>query len=270
MAALPDSQDVTLAFADSDLFQCWKKKVKQGRECSLLLEHTNGKVTTTFKVSKDVKSDVKAPKTDSKSLAEKKKQPRGGKKLAKLLAYHKSLVDDKGLPPSNLMVQHAAEMSSPSPPAQKPRQEGGSPLKCDQCDKTFKSKQKLGNHIRNKHTELQKPEEFRGAEAETSLNVSVSSEERSLPLNNSIVKADTPVKIDNEKSNTYSRLEKAASYDERDQEELDRVSSIIDETGNCEFCNYSCPNPSNTSFDGPPDIWDHMEKHHPKEYEWFA
>ena len=77
MAALPDSQDVTLAFADSDLFQCWKKKVKQGRECSLLLEHTNGKVTTTFKVSKDVKSDVKAPKTDSKSLAEKKKQPMG-------------------------------------------------------------------------------------------------------------------------------------------------------------------------------------------------
>ena len=67
--------------------------------------------------------------------------------------------------------------------------------------------------------------------------MSVFNEERlniSLSLNNSIVKVDTPVKIDDYKSNTYSRLEKAASYDEHDREELDWVSSIIDETRNCD------------------------------------
>ena len=111
----------------------------------------NGRDTTTFKVSKDIKSDARAPKIYSKSLAEKKMQPTGGKKLAKLLAYHKRLVLEKGLPPRN-MVQHASDTSSPSPPDQKPGQEGGSTFKCDQCDKTFKSKQKIGNHIRNKHT----------------------------------------------------------------------------------------------------------------------
>ena len=76
-----------------------------------------------------------------------------------------------------------------------------------------------------------------------------------------------------EKTNTYTRLEKAASYDDRDQEELDRVSEIIHETGNCEFCHYQCPNPAGIggiAFDGPPDIWDHMGKHHPEEYEWFS
>ena len=76
-----------------------------------------------------------------------------------------------------------------------------------------------------------------------------------------------------EKTNTYNRLEKAASYNDQDQEVLDRVSEIIDETGNCEFCNYQCSNPARIggiAFDGPPDIWDHMEKHHPKEYKWFS
>ena len=94
-----------------------------------------------------------------------------------------------------------------------------------------------------------------------------------ITLDNSIVKADTPVKTDMEKTNTYSRLEKAASYDDRDQKELDRVSEIIHETGNCKFCHYQCPNPAGfgaIAFNGPPDIWDHMEKHHPKEYEWFS
>ena len=47
-----DSQDVTLASADPDLLLCWERKVKQGKECSLLLEYRSGKVTTTLKVSK--------------------------------------------------------------------------------------------------------------------------------------------------------------------------------------------------------------------------
>ena len=77
--------------------------------------------------------------------------------------------------------------------------------------------------------------------------MSVLSEERSntsLPWDNLIVKADTPVKTDMEKTNTYSRLEKAASYNGRDQQELDRVSEIIHETGICKFCHYQCPNPA--------------------------
>ena len=86
----------------------------------------------------------------------------------------------------------------------------------------------------------------------------------SYPLDNSTVKADTPVKTDMEKTNTYSRLEKAASYHDKDQKELDRT---------CEFCHYQCPNPAEIggiAFTGPPDILDHMEKHNPKEYEWFS
>ena len=77
----------TLAFADLDFLQCWKKKVKQGRECSLLLEHKNGKVSTTLKVSNAARSEARAPKTDSKSLAENKNPKKSGSKLAKLLAY---------------------------------------------------------------------------------------------------------------------------------------------------------------------------------------
>ena len=177
-----------------------KKKVKQGRECSLLLKHKNGKVTTTLKVSKDVKSEARFPKTDSKSEAENKNQTKGGRKLATLLAYHQRLVDEKGLPPSNLMVQHAAEMSSTSSPAQKPGQEDiFNTFKCDLCQILLKTKQKLGKHMRNKHTDLQKPEELRGAEANQYLNLSVFSEERSntsLSLNHSIVNAESSEKLD--------------------------------------------------------------------------
>ena len=46
---------------------------------------------------------------------------------------------------------------------------------------------------------------------------------------------------------------------------------MIHDTGNCEFCEYHCPDPAGgIAFDGPPDIWDQMEKHHPKEYDWFS
>ena len=80
------------------------------------------------------------------------------------------------------------------------------------------------------------------------------------------VNADTSYKSEDTDKKKYSRLEKAASYNDRDQEKLDRISGFIHESGNCEFCCFHCPNPANTTFDGPPDIWDHMEKEHPKEY----
>ena len=95
-----------------------------------------------------MKSEVRAPTTDSKSLAEIKKKKKGEKKLSKLLAYHKRLVDEKELPPSNLMLQHAAESSSSSPPVEKPRQEDRSTFKCDLCEKLLKTKRKLGKHMK--------------------------------------------------------------------------------------------------------------------------
>ena len=122
-----DVTDVTLALVDQDLLQCWKLKVKQGKECSLLLDFTNGKLSTTLKLSDpripEAKSNslesfkVKTPKTPTSSDAhaeKKKKKPRdiGTKnKLEKLLAYHQRLVDEKGLPPSRLMIEHAAAVA---------------------------------------------------------------------------------------------------------------------------------------------------------------
>ena len=123
MAAPKDLQDVTLALADPDLINCWERNVKQRRKCSLLLELRNGKVPTTLKVGN---SETRTPKPNSKSLAKNNKKEKGAKKQTKLPAYQKFLVDEKGLPPKNLTIQHAAGTSSPSQPPHKPRQDGGS------------------------------------------------------------------------------------------------------------------------------------------------
>ena len=195
MAAGPkDSKDVTLASADPDLVLCWEQKVKQGRECSLLLEFKNGKVTTTLKVCKPRSFEAKALNVNLKSQAEKKgeKQKRKKPNLTKLLAYHKRLVEERGLPPSNLMLKQAAEASSPAPSTQNPGKEL-SYFKCDHCEYKFKLKRNLMKHIRNKHKSIQKPEVLRGEVIYVSLNMSAASEERSnisLPENDSIVKLD--------------------------------------------------------------------------------
>ena len=41
--------DVTLACVDPALLQCWEEKVRQGADCSLLLKHRKGKITTILK-----------------------------------------------------------------------------------------------------------------------------------------------------------------------------------------------------------------------------
>ena len=43
--------DVTLAFADISLLQCWEEKVRQGAECSLILKHNKGRTITILKSS---------------------------------------------------------------------------------------------------------------------------------------------------------------------------------------------------------------------------
>ena len=132
--AAANSMDVTLVPVDTSILSCWEEKVKQGIECSLLLKHSKGKVITTLKCS----SDLKPPKAggvsnltpstqaEEKGRVKKKRRTnnRGGKKrkLASLLAYHQRLVVEKGLPPSRLMLEQAAQtqLSSPVKGTQKP------------------------------------------------------------------------------------------------------------------------------------------------------
>ena len=44
----PELSDVTLALVDANVLACWEDKVKLGLECSLLLKHSDGKITTTL------------------------------------------------------------------------------------------------------------------------------------------------------------------------------------------------------------------------------
>lgn len=103
--------DITLAYADPNLLLCWDEKVEQGSECTILLKHSKGKVKTILR-TRSVK--ILHPKVlPSAALlstpAEKKKKKNGNKKkrLEALLSCHQRLVEDKGLPPSRLMLQHA-------------------------------------------------------------------------------------------------------------------------------------------------------------------
>ena len=46
--------DVTLASVDQGLLLCWEEKVKMGENCTLILQYSGGKVTTSLKSSKSV------------------------------------------------------------------------------------------------------------------------------------------------------------------------------------------------------------------------
>ena len=130
--AAANSLDVTLVPVDTSILSCWEEKVKQGIECSLLLKHSKGKVITTLKCSVDwpirnagsVRHFAPSTQAKEKGGTKKKKKNKGGKKrkLESLLAYHQRLVEEKGLPPSRLMLEQAAQKqpSSPSKESQKP------------------------------------------------------------------------------------------------------------------------------------------------------
>ena len=117
--------DVPLVSADASLLSCWEEKVKLGVDCSLVLKHSKGKVVTILKCSSAI---AKRPPTSSSSPAassttspqaeeKKKKKNKGGrkKKLEAMLSYQKRLVVEKGLPPSRLMLEHAALAESLPP-----------------------------------------------------------------------------------------------------------------------------------------------------------
>ena len=96
--AATDSPDVTLALVDTSILSCWKEKVKQGHECSLLLTHSKGKVFTTFKCSMVIKSPEARENCHLAPQAEEKRKPkknkgRKKKRLESLLAFHQRLLD---------------------------------------------------------------------------------------------------------------------------------------------------------------------------------
>jgi hypothetical protein len=183
---VPDLSNVTLACADPDILSCWEGKVKQGLECTLTLQHKLGKITTTIQCHSYMSLDAKAlpsEKCQADKLKKKKKNKGGkSKKLESLLLYHKRLVDEKGLPESELMKKHAA--ISPAPPVKH-----GNMFSCDLCDYTSTSQRGVKTHKGHKHKE-----QLREGQGEDSLEVSFRNEVRedeiSVPLAESIFNAE--------------------------------------------------------------------------------
>jgi hypothetical protein len=159
--------DVTLASVDPALLSCWEEKVKQGVECSLLLKHSKGKIFTILKTSVSRRPDAVAS-SPIPSLAEKikkkKKKNKGNKqkRLESLLSFHQRLVDEEGMPPSKLMLEHAALASNlPSAPAQCSEPEKRSDMfNCDLCDYSNPTQRGVNAHKRHKHKEQQMPVAF--------------------------------------------------------------------------------------------------------------
>ena len=78
------------------------------------------------------------------------------------------LVEERGLPPSRLMLQQAAAVSTSEPsPGQTEKQ-----FKCDQCEFTSESQRGFKVHMGRRHKDLQLPENLRDGEREQFLAVS--------------------------------------------------------------------------------------------------
>ena len=152
-----DSFGVTLAHVNPSLLSCWEAMVKQGEECSLFLKHSDGRITATLQCTTSSASSTSTPPA-GELKKKKKKKSKGNKKrrFEALLAFHQRLVDEKGLPPSRLMKQHAAASESASASQ---NTELRKPFKCDQCNFSSDSKRGLKVHIGKAHRE---PEELQG------------------------------------------------------------------------------------------------------------
>ena len=208
--AAPNFPDVTLVYADPALLLCWEEQVKQGKDCSLLLDNKNGKITTCLKVTNLRSLEAKIPKLVPSKNPQTVNKKKGDKKksVQKLLAFHQRLVKEKGLPPSRLMLQHAAaQVSSPviqPEPDHKPDQEDKvQEFKCEQCDYTSKSMHGLSVHKGHKHKDDQLPENL----SDDSLGISFLSEDRT---ENSTRTPDKP----NKKSATSEKIQEPLSQKE--------------------------------------------------------
>ena len=153
-----DSFGVTLAHVNPSLLSCWEAMVKQGEECSLFLKHSDGRITATLQCTTSSASSTSTPPAGELKKKKKKKKSKGNKKrrFEDLLAFHQRLVDEKGLPPSRLMKQHAAASESASASQ---NTELRKPFKCDQCNFSSDSKRGLKVYIGKAHRE---PEELQG------------------------------------------------------------------------------------------------------------
>ena len=250
--AAADFLNGTLVLVDPSILSCWEEKVKQGLDCSLMLKHSKGMVNTILKCNVVVgspdarkpspQSAASSPQTQERKKKKKKKRKNNGgrKKLESLISYQERLTKEKGLPPSRLMLQHAAAVQS------LPLQE----FQCDQCDFTSTSKRVLSNHKSHKHKNSEKPEILRDLELNQSLNLSHASEERE------------------ELSSVNADME------EPDVEEIEKMREVLEETNKCLFCGFKAAVPwvhpsKGTNLSGM-DIWDHVWANHPTETEWFA
>ena len=151
--------DVTLAYADPSLLQCWKEKVVLGVECSLMLKHSKGRTTTTLKCTSRI-PEARVPSSDQPLPpklfhAEKKLRKKGRKKnnLEALLSFQERLVREKGLPPSRLMLEYAASKTSISPDKTDLEDDSNS-FKCEECDFTANSENLIGIHKEQHKTDV--------------------------------------------------------------------------------------------------------------------
>ena len=94
-----------------------------------------------------------APKISAEVISRKKGLSK--KRLEALLSYQERLVEEKGLPPSRLMLEKAAA-TPPSPPSAERAE--ASIFKCDLCYYYTHSKQGLSVHRGVKHKKTQKSE----------------------------------------------------------------------------------------------------------------
>ena len=254
--AAAEYPDMPLVSVDASLLSCWEEKVKLGVDCSLVLKHSKGKVVTILKCSSAIakrppnSSSSRAASSSASPHAEEKKKKKnknkGGrkKKLEAMLSYQKRLVVEKGLPPSRLMLEHAA-LAESLPPF------NGSVFKCDQCEFTSASKRGVNVHIGHAHKESQKPEDLREFEPDQSLDLSQASSFREEIISSNAGEEDSDV-----------------------DEEAERISSEMEATNQCHFCDYRAPVPwvhpsKGTNLSGM-DIWNHVEAEHPREMERFA
>ena len=174
-----DSSGVTLACVDPSLLSSWEGMVKRGVECSLLLKHSKGKIIATLQATTPspcptLSSSPSLPSSAEESKKRKKRKGSKEKRLKDLLAYHQRLVEEKGLPPSRLMEQHAAaSASSNQSPGRKEKL-----VKCDQCDFSSASQRGLKVHVGRSHKGQQAAEILREEEeVEVPLNLSNASRE---------------------------------------------------------------------------------------------
>ena len=156
------SSDVTLASADPALVLCWEEKVRQGEDCTLQLKHSKGRITTIFKSTRLLNkiphphsSDPILPQAEKEKKKKNKRKRGTPKSLEALLSYQKRLVEERGLPPSRLMQEQAAQASIS--PSQAGEEEDIHNFKCEICDYSTNSKHGLSVHIGHKHKEQQKP-----------------------------------------------------------------------------------------------------------------